>query len=186
MTGEQSARRWRDGGEGGGSTRISPVRSVSRDQSSPRPVGNIVELHIQAASPPRNREHGVVQTFPSGRRAPPFGAAWRALDLSRPRRRAERFQRSLDIGGGAKRLHCGPNLIGRGRVPALTSRQTVVRDTPSASVASSVVRSLVITGPKGLWITHPLSGRSSVATCIGWVRSGQARNATTSALAALR
>ena len=65
MTGEQSARRWRDGGEGGGSTRISPVRSVSRDQSSPRPVGNIVELQIQAASPPRNREHGVVQTFPS-------------------------------------------------------------------------------------------------------------------------
>ena len=64
MTGEQSARRWRDGGEGGGSTRISPVRSVSRDQSSPRPVGNIVELQIQAASPPRNREHGVVQTFP--------------------------------------------------------------------------------------------------------------------------
>ena len=66
MTGEQSARRWRDGGEGGGSTRISPVRSLSRDQSSPRPVGNIVELHIQAASPPRNREHGVVQTFLSG------------------------------------------------------------------------------------------------------------------------
>ena len=63
MTGEQSARRWRGGGEGGGSTPISPVRSVSRDQSSPRPVGNIVELHIQAASPPRNREQGVVQTF---------------------------------------------------------------------------------------------------------------------------
>ena len=77
MTGEQSARRWRDGGEGGGSTRISPVRSLSRDQSSPRPVGNIVELHIQAASPPRNREHGVVQTFPKGR----------ARDSSVPRRR---------------------------------------------------------------------------------------------------
>ena len=35
MTGEQSARRGRDGGECGGSTRISPVRSVSRDKSSP-------------------------------------------------------------------------------------------------------------------------------------------------------
>ena len=36
-------------------------------KAAPRPVGNIVELHIQAASPPRNREHGVVQTFPSSR-----------------------------------------------------------------------------------------------------------------------
>ena len=71
----------RDGGEGGGSTHIAG--SVSRDQSSPRPVGNIVELHIQAASPPRNREHGVVQTFPSaaGR---PFVPGGRARRHGRP------------------------------------------------------------------------------------------------------
>ena len=51
MTRGQSARRGRDGGEGGVPTRISPVRSVSRDKSGPRPVGNVAELQIQAASP---------------------------------------------------------------------------------------------------------------------------------------
>ena len=30
------------------------------------PLRNIVELQIQAASPPRSREDGVVQTFPGG------------------------------------------------------------------------------------------------------------------------
>ena len=65
MTRQQSVRRWRDGGEGGGSTRISPVWSPSHDKSSPQPVGNIVELQIQAASPPRSLGDGVVQTFHS-------------------------------------------------------------------------------------------------------------------------
>ena len=64
MTREQSARRRWDDGEGGGSTRISPVWSPSHDKSSPQPVGNIAELQIQAASSPRSRQDGVVQTFP--------------------------------------------------------------------------------------------------------------------------
>ena len=55
MTEEQSARRWRDGGEGGVPARKSPVRSASRDKGSPRPVGNVVELQIQAAFAPRSR-----------------------------------------------------------------------------------------------------------------------------------
>ena len=46
MTGEQSARCGRDGGECRGPTRISPLRSVSRGRSSPRPARNIVELQI--------------------------------------------------------------------------------------------------------------------------------------------
>ena len=63
MTGEQSARRWRDDGEGGGSTQISPLLSLSHDKNSPQPVENIVELQIQADSSPRSRRDGVVQTF---------------------------------------------------------------------------------------------------------------------------
>ena len=59
----KSRRRGRDGGKCGGSTRISPLRSVSRDKSGPRPVGNIVALQIQAASHPRSRQDGVVQSF---------------------------------------------------------------------------------------------------------------------------
>ena len=64
MTGEQSARRWRDGGEGGVPTLKPPVRSVSGDKSSPRPVGNIVELQIQPSSPPRSRQNGGCSDFP--------------------------------------------------------------------------------------------------------------------------
>ena len=37
----------------------------SHDKSSPQPVGNIVELQIQAASSPRSLRDGVVQTFPN-------------------------------------------------------------------------------------------------------------------------
>ena len=59
MTRQQSVRRWRDGGEGGGSTRISPVWSPSHDKSSPQPVGNIIELQIQAGlSPSKPRRWG--------------------------------------------------------------------------------------------------------------------------------
>ena len=64
MTGEQPARRWRDGGAGGVPTRISPVRSVSRDKSTPGPSAISSKRQIQAASRPSKPRRWGCSDFP--------------------------------------------------------------------------------------------------------------------------
>ena len=92
MTREQSACRWRDDGEGGGSTRISPLLSLSHDKNSLQPVGNIVELQIQATSSPRSLRDGVVQTFLRGAVAVPPLSLRAAFRLPWPRFQAPAHQ----------------------------------------------------------------------------------------------
>ncbi len=88
-----------------GGARPAPVRSLSRDISGPRPVGNIVELQIQAASHPRSRQDGVVQTFLKSRRT----ARTLPMPLSKAIAILRQFTDKPLIHGAAKRAEYCPS-----------------------------------------------------------------------------